>query len=312
VRGAFPSRFETLQDQASWIHEFALPAGTVLAGVETLRQRLRAADAFTRTRRDTNSGFVGLNEAWQGHRLEASVRVDDDESFGRRTTGSVSYGIEDVSWGRLAATVARGFRAPTFFDLYAPSSDFYQPNPALRPERSDGREIAWRAPAGFLGGLRITAFDNRIEDLITFVFPTVENVRRARIRGVEAAVDRVWLGARWRASFTAQRPRDEDTGKRLQGRAEHFGSLEATRTFGRWTAGASVFASGDRHDSANEAPSLRLPSYAAIDARVRYRFEKFWSVEVIAANLADKRYESAVGYDAPRRSVLLNVRFDAF
>ena len=38
---------------------------------------------------------------------------------------------------RISATFARGFRAPTFYDLYGPTSDFYQPNAALKPERNE-------------------------------------------------------------------------------------------------------------------------------------------------------------------------------
>jgi vitamin B12 transporter len=55
-----------------------------------------------------------------------------------------------------------------------------------------------------------------------------------------------------------------------------------------------------------------LPSHTVVDARVRYRFEKYWSVELAATNLFNKKYETAVGYDAPRRGVLLSMRFDAF
>jgi vitamin B12 transporter len=312
TRGAFPSRFETLQDQASWINELTVPGGTMLVGFEGLRQHIRSEDAFAKTSRDTKSAFAGLNQAWAGQRLEASIRYDDDESFGKRTTGSVSYGAEIGRWGRLSGTYAKGFRAPTFFDLYGPASSFYHPNPDLRPEKSASREIAWRAPAASPWQWRLTAFDNRIDDLITYVFPTVENVNRARIRGVEASIDAVWLGTRWRASVTSQRPRDEDTGLRLQGRSKTLASLGAERGWGRWTAGLSVLAVGDRHDSVNELPGNRLPAYAVLDARVRYRLEKFWSVELAATNLTDKRYETAVGYDAPRRGVLLSVRFEAF
>jgi len=312
TRGAFPSRFETLQDQASWINELKVPGGTMLVGFEGLRQHIRAQDAFAKTSRDTKSAFAGLNQAWEGQRLEASVRYDDDESFGKRTTGSASYGLDVGAWGRISGTYAKGFRAPTFFDLYGPASSFYEPNAGLRPEKSTSREIAWRAPAASAWQWRITAFDNRVEDLITFVFPSVENVRRARIRGVEASIDAVWLGTRWRASVTSQRPRDEDTGFRLQGRSKTLASAGAERSWGRWTAGLSVLAAGDRHDSVNDEPEPQVGSYAVVDARVRYRFEKFWSVELAATNLTDKRYENAVGYDAPRRSILLTVRFDAF
>jgi len=320
IRGAFPGRFETRQDQASWLHDFRTPAGSLLAGAEFVRQRISSDEsqgAFARTQRDTTALFAGMNESWVTpewgtQRIEASVRAEDDESFGRRNTGSLGYGFEWPQLARLSGTYGRGFRAPTFFDLYGPSSDFYQPNPALNPERSESMELSLRAPSNSRVQWRLTAFDNRIEDLITYVFPTVMNVKRARITGVEGALEATWLDIRWRATFTAQDPRDDETGKRLPGRAERYGSLEASRNFGPWTVAGTVLAVGDRFDSTTEDPAQRMPSYALLDARVRYRFAKYWSVELSGTNLTDKRYENAVGYDAPRRSILLSVRFDAF
>jgi len=48
------------------------------------------------------------------------------------------------------------------------------------------------------------------------------------------------------------------------------------------------------------------------DPDLTERTAPVWSVELAATNLADKRYETAVGYDAPRRAILLSVRFEAF
>lgn len=313
--GQFASQIETRQDQAGWINEFATLGGTMVAGLETVRQSVRSDESlvYARDRRDTNSGFVSLTQDLQGQRFEGSVRRDDDDQFGTRNTGSVSYGVDWPQGARLSATFARGFRAPTFNDLYARFPG-YIPNPGLLPERSNSREIALRSVAGAATSWRLTAFDNRFDDLIVFdgVAGTVKNVASARIRGIEASVDASWLGVRWRASVTAQRPRDEDSGLRLQSRAERFASIDASRAFGAWTAGIALHASGDRFDSTTQSADTRLPSYAVVDARVRYAIDKRWSVELTAANLGDRRYESSVGYDAPRRSVLLNLRFEAF
>jgi len=317
IHGSFPTFLETRQDQASWVNELSIPSGKLVAGAETLRQKVLSdeeASPFTRRKRDTNSAWVGLNESAAGQRLEASVRRDDDEQFGKRNTGAVSYGVEWPSVATLAATVARGFRAPTFFDLYGPSFEGYSPNPALLPERSKSYEVSLKSAPTAPLQWRLTGFDNRLDNLIVFSFAagTVLNVARARVRGIEASLETRWLDTAWSARFTAQRPRDEDTGFRLIGRAERHGAFEATRHFGPWSAGVSVLASGSRFDSNNESPASRLGGYAVVDARVRYSFVKYWSAELAATNLGDKRYESAVGYDAPRRGVLLTVRFEAF
>lgn len=320
IEGSFPSRFDTQQEQLTWVNEVDVAGlGRLIGGAEFLRQRILSAgdSPFARNRRDIDAAFAGINQAWAtGERVEASVRVDrdrDDPQFGTRTTGSVSYGAPLWNWGYLSGTFGTGFRPPTFFDLYGASSDFYQPNPNLLPERSRSGEIALRGAATQPLRWRVSYFDNRIEDLIAYVFPTVENVKRARITGLEASADTTWLGLGWRAALTAQDPRDDDTGKRLPGRARQFGTVEATKRFNdTWSAGLSVFASGERFDSVDESPSSRLPGYALVDARVRYQIAKRWSAELSATNLLDKKHETTVGYDAPRRGVLLTVRFEAF
>ncbi len=310
TRGLYPSEFETRQDQAAWINEFATRNGNLIAALETVRQKVGPDGTFTQGQRNTDSAFASVKEALGAHRLEASVRHDRDDQFGRRNTGSASYGIDFPNLGRVAFTLARGFRAPTFFDLYAPASDFYRSNPDLRPEQSRSREISFKALPGAPLQWNLTAFENRIEDLIVYVAPTVENVGRAEIRGVEAAVETLWWGARWRAAFTAQKPRDEATGLRLPGRAERYGTLEVRRPFGPVTAALVAHGSGGRFDQPGErAP---LPGYATVDMRVRYDFDRRWSMELAGTNLGDKRRETSVGYDAPARSVMLSLRYQAF
>ncbi len=323
--GQFPARFETRQDQASWINEFTQGDGTVLLGVEALREKVRPdrqanADGsetvlFTRDHRDTNSVFGSWIQPFGVQRFEASVRRDDERQFGARNTGSLSYGWDWPGYARLAVTVARGFRAPTFNDLYGPSyPGFYTPNPELRPERSKSREASLASLAGASVQWKVTAFDNRLDDLIVYSpsASTVLNVARARIRGVEAAIEATRWGVHWRAQATVQHPRDDDSGKQLQSRAERFASLEASRTWGAWSAGVSVFGSSGRFDSNDESPASRLPGYGVVDAHLRYAFDRHWSAQLAATNLADRRYESAVGYDAPRRGLFASVRFESF
>ncbi|MGE5098008.1 MAG: TonB-dependent receptor domain-containing protein [Betaproteobacteria bacterium] len=321
--GSFEGFFETRQDQASWINELRTEAGSLVGGYEEVRQRVgpgTQADAFTgedfiafsRTRRRIRSVFASINEGWQGNRLEANARRDDIELLGVHNTGSVSYGYEWSPALRVSATVGRGFRAPTFNDLFSPAQ--FGGNANLKPERNSSREIAVGGRSAPLEW-RITAFDNRFRDLILFNADAnqVINVAGARVRGVEATAATKWLGVQWRGMLTLQRPRNDDTGARLPSRAERLASLDASRAFGSaWNAGLTVVATGERFDSLAESPSSRLPGHALLDARVRYRINKYVVAELTGTNLANKRYESAVGYDAPRRAMLLNVRFDAF
>ena len=317
VTGAFPDRFETRQVQAAWLNELPLRDGKFTLGAETLRQKIYfdpLATPFTNDHRDTNGIFAGARETYGGQTIEGSARYDNDSQFGGRTTGSLSYGFEWTPGVLVAGTYARGFRAPTFFDLYGPPSSFFQPNPNLQPERSRSYELSIAWGDASTSRWRFAAFDNHFDDLIAFdsTLLTQVNVARARAQGIEGNVQAQWMQVNWKGSVTVQRPRDEDTGFRLQGRAEKYGTIDASRTFGDWTVGATVLASGERFDSANEDPASRLGGYTVVDARVRYVIAPKWTAEVVATNLFDKHYETVVGYDAPRRGVMLNVRFESF
>lgn len=314
--GGFIDHFETRQFQATWLNEFPIAGGGWSLGAETLRQKIYtdAADPFTNDQRNTNSVFVGVNQSIDNQHYEASVRWDDDDQFGSHSTGTFSYGYDWPSVARLAFTYGKGFRAPTFYDLYGPTFPGYTPNPGLQPEQSTTYELTLRSLANSPLQWRLTYFDNRFDDLIVYSFTegTVLNVSRARTQGLEAVAETQWLGARWKGNFTAQRPKDEDTGAMLQGRAERFGTFEVSRGWGSFTAGMTMLASSERFDSTNEDPSSRMGGYTVFDARVRYDFDKHWSAQLVATNLADKRYETAVGYPAPGRGVLVTVSFASF
>jgi vitamin B12 transporter len=321
--GGFEGLFETRQDQASWVHEVRTPAGSLVAGVEELRQRVKpatATDAFTgedfiafsSDRRRVRSVFASYNESWLGNRLEANARRDEFSDVGAHDTGSVSYGYTWSKLLRFSITAGRGFRAPTFNDLYAPA--LFGGNPLLQPEKNKSAELTLAGSAPWFDW-RLTGFDNRFDGLILFDAQAnqVVNVAKARVRGVEATIDSAWLGLKWRASATVQHARDDDTGKRLPSRADRFGSVEVSRDFGAaWNVGAGITASGARFDSRVEDAAFRLPGHAIYDARVRYRVNKYVTAELTGNNLGGTRYENAIGYDAPRREVMLNVRFDAF
>ena len=319
--GGYASRYDTKRDQGTFVNELGVAGGKALLGAELVRERVTGTDQiagplFPATRRDTKGYFASIVQAQGENRFEGNVRHDQDDFYGGHTTGSASLGFLLMSGVRASATYAQGFRAPTFNDVYG-YPGFSIGNDKLRPEKSRNREASLRDAGTLPFQWRATAFDNRLDDLIvpralgdgTY---QATNVARARVRGLELEGAATWYGVRLQARFTAQRARDEDTGLRLQGRADRFGSLEAARTFGRWTVGANVLASGARNDATPPTDAARVGGYARVDARVRYTAAKFWNVELTAVNVADRRYENAAGFDAPRRGVFLNVRFDAF
>ena len=55
-----------------------------------------------------------------------------------------------------------------------------------------------------------------------------------------------------------------------------------------------------------------MAGYALLNASVRYRIDKTWSVELAGQNLAGRRYDLAQGYNTPSRLAFVNIRAVAF
>ncbi len=312
ISTTYAGNFKTEQNQANWFNEFKTAVGHMSAGIEWRGEKL-ASDTYDAKKRDTTSIFAGYLEKLGPAQFEFTLRRDEETQFGQRNTGSASYGYTLTPGISAYLRAGRAFRAPSFNDLYYPRSE----SPNLKPERSDQAEagLRLRTPGG---RLNVVYFENRIDDLIVFVYDPVleagksQNLSRARIRGWEIQADTSFAGMIVKAALTVQRPEDRDTGAQLRSKAKRFGSLSAARNFGKWDVSGDIVASGARFDSSNEAAATRMGGYTVISTNVRYRIDKTWSMELVGQNLTDKKYELAQGYNTPSRSVFLNVRAVAF
>jgi outer membrane cobalamin receptor len=86
--------------------------------------------------------FIGENLV-----LIAGARMDDHQSFGRKTTFRIAPAYEIFSTGtRLKASFGTGFRSPSLYELYSVYG-----NPDLEPEKSQGWDLG--VEQGFLDDL---------------------------------------------------------------------------------------------------------------------------------------------------------------
>ena len=307
---AFPDTFKSEQNQGVWFNEFKTGFGDLNAGAELRREKVASTNTnYDAKTRDTRSVFGGYLGKLGANQLELALRRDQEDQFGRRNTGSLSYGYAINSTLKIYIRGGRAFRAPSFNDLYYPGFS----NPLLKPERSKQAEVGLRLnQSGY--NMSLVYFDNRIDDLIVFDPATFlpQNIDRARIKGWEFGGDTVVSGVTIKAALTVQQPEDAATGKQLRSRARQFGNFSASRSFGAFTINADVTASSKRFDSSDEDTSSRMAGYTLLGAAVRYRIDKTWSIELSGRNLANRDYELARGYNTPQRTVFVRVKAIAF
>ncbi|GAB2490879.1 TonB-dependent receptor domain-containing protein [Arenimonas alkanexedens] len=213
------------------------------------------------------------------------------------------------------AQYARGYRAPPFGDvnigLNLPAFNYIAlPNPALRPETSDGYELGLRW-AGDVLQASVAVYENRFEDLIEsranlgrndagqLVFQSI-NRDRARIRGAELEARWYldgWLPSApgWYVDLSAAWSRGDDTARDQPlnsvppGRASLAAGYDAPD--GRW--GSELRLTGVRGvDRADQtAGALYLPpGYSSWDANAWLAIGDQLRLNLSLHNLADRRY----------------------
>ncbi len=298
---------ETDQRQLTWENGVTTPLGTLLALVERIDQTVsRPGDAFAVSDRSIDAVGVGLDGSHRRHSWQASLRHDRNSQFGGQTTGALGYGYEIAPTWRVGGSYGTSFVAPSFNQLYFPGFG----NPSLQPEEGKHRELFVRY-GDARRSVRATWFDSRIRGYIPSG-PLPTNIPRSRVDGFSLAYDAdlgPWIVA---ASYERIDPRNDtagtpNAGRQLPRRARDAFRAGLDRRIGSWTAGGAVRAFSSRFDDA--ANTRELGGFAVLDLRAEWAPSRDWRVALHADNVADRRYETAFGYNQPGREIYLTLRW---
>jgi vitamin B12 transporter len=312
---SFNGFFETRRDSASlqWDVQPAI-AHTFTMGVDFLRDHVDSTTDYTVDSRD-DLGVFTQYVAGIGHwRLEGSLRGDDNEQFGTHGTGAAALGYAFNDALQVLAQYGTGFKAPTFNDLYYPADPVFGPasNENLKPERSRSVEIAVR---GMLqqASWRVSLYHTRIRDLIGLdanYLPA--NIDDARIRGVEASGRLALQGWNIEAGATLQDAEDRgegaSRGRQLPRRPRIAGNVDVSRRVGSMTLGARWLGQGHRFDDADG--TRPLDGYGTLDLRAEAPLSRSMRLQLRAANVLDKRYETVAWYNQPGRALYFTLRYE--
>ena len=305
----FVSRFDTRRESAQLQGDFPLGEAQLLSiGGDWQRDAITSTTAYSAASRRNTGLFAEWQARFGSQRLQASLRNDDNQQFGNHSTGSLGWGMDLGSGVAVRASYGTAFRAPSFNDLYFPFSGV----PTLEPERA---RSANAGIGGSHGGWNwaVDAFETRIDQLIAYNLMTfeLEQVEKARIRGLEATADgRI---GEWRvaAQLSHTDPRNHSAGAQhgnlLPRRSRSSARLDVDRDVGAWRFGAGVHAAGARYD--NAANTVRLGGWTTVDLRAEYRVNADWSVQAQLRNAFDRQFETVAWFNQPGREWGLTLRY---
>jgi vitamin B12 transporter len=262
-----------------------------------------------------------------------SGRVDDNSDYHRFATYRIGASAGVLSAVRLRASLSTAFNAPAFNQLRP--TLFTVGSPDLRPERIRSAEVGL-ATTSWAEPIRFTAsyFTQSFSDLIQFVNggpPSFKgsyaNLTGASSNGYEGELA-LSPSSNWRgsASYTIVNPRvteippgyqgGDNVGDALIRRPSHSGSVVAMYSRPA-SAGVSVALNfvGKRADTdfaQFPSPRVTLPAYTRLDisAELPISAQKRGGLTLNARveNVLNKRYEDALHFAAPGRTVLIGAR----
>ncbi len=312
----FSSRSRTRRNTFNWQnHVQANDNNSLVVGVDFESEDLlyeSSGAVQTDTTRDNRAVFAVLDTDLSAFNTTLSLRSDDNEQFGQKTTGKAAIGTDLGDNLQVWTSYSTAFKAPSLVELYVDFPGFFFfGNPDLQPETSRNIEVGLEGShAG--AAWSVNAFRNEIKNLIATnaSFNSLTNVERATINGVELAVNGTLLGWNANAALTLLDHENSETGQELLRRPNEILSAGISREFDKLNVGLTWLARGAQKDvDPVTFGTSSVAGNAVFDLVLAYQLLNDLSLQLKVGNLFDKDYQVVDGYNTYGRTALLTTRY---
>ncbi|MFD1800699.1 TonB-dependent vitamin B12 receptor BtuB [Mixta tenebrionis] len=295
------------QYNLQWGNTLRVAQGEVSAGVDWQKQTTEPGTNYlAQGYQQRNTGLYLTGQQQFGSvTLEGAVRGDDNNQFGWHSTWQSAAAWEFIEGYRLFASYGTAFKAPNLGQVYSPGYG----NPDLSPEKSKQWE-------GGVEGLthavnwRVSAYRNDIDNMInTDASYRYYNIQQVRIKGIEATAQFDTGPLSHQLSWDYNDPRDTQTDQVLARRARQLVKYQLDWTLSDFDWSLTWLYTGSRYDtdySSTPTRRVKLGGMSLWDLAVAYPVTSQLTVRGRIANLFDKDYETAYGFETPGREFYLS------
>lgn len=298
------------QTAVRWQNQYeVLPTWMGAFGVDRLEEKYKQINTY-QSDRHTTGIYLGLNGKFEKLDVQLNLRndaVDVSRETRKNSThvnsGLLGLGYPFLSDWRLTSTWSTGFRAPTAYETFK--------NSDLHAETHEAKEIGVTYNTSKLL-VRVVYFRTSTRDAIISQGNSFVNVGRVENQGTEASIRASWNGYLMKATWVNQDPRNVTDGVALTRRSRNHGSLDVSKSWGIYSAGAHLNASGHRPDMDYGAWPYRpenLAGYALWSFYASRKLNDNWTARVRLENAFDKQYQLAYGYNTPGRGLFATLQY---
>jgi vitamin B12 transporter len=322
----YPSKDKniTYQNQFSWQNDFKLPLGNLTLLYDQLDQKLDSDTTYNKNKRENKGYMIGYLVNNKSNDFQINYRIDNNSAYKTSETGNLGYSYHLNDEWKSSVVIGKAFKAPSFDFLYYPYSYGSYSNPNLKPEESRNIEVSLKYQKGNDTNLSITAYNNKIKNLISnrpldplndFSDYIADNISMAKITGLQFSGNKFIGHFLFKGNLTIQSAENTDTNKNLSLRASHFGNLGVNYYIGDWNIGMESTGSGPKYQ--DQANAFKIPGYIIMNLVADYRLNKDLKLNLRLNNLLNKDY--ALAYDTnkivtpfqtPGASFFINLRYE--
>ena len=303
-----PSLYSGNRFKVDWQGSGQITDGeTIVLGAESSRD---AVNHLAGAEYTTNAGYGELQSALGDHVFNsASVRYDDNSSFGGHTTWREAP-VLLFGGTKLKASIGTAFKAPSLAQLFQNSPAFgFFANPNLKPETSLGYEAGFEQTLADVAGIDVsggaTFFHNDIKNLIkaNASFTTDINLGKAMTEGVETFLAwKVNDSLSLRADYTYTDAQDEIAHLQLlrvpRNKVSATADWHALSSLGLH---ATLLHVGPQIDGNRDfsIPRLKLDGYTLLNLAADWRVDDNFTLFGRVDNALDTNYQSPDGFLRP-------------
>ncbi|AUV03250.1 TonB-dependent vitamin B12 receptor BtuB [Phytobacter ursingii] len=300
------------QRYIQWGNNVEVGHGSVSGGVDWKQEKLQSSGTSSTDiyKRDTTGLYLTGQQQIDKITLEASGREDHDEQFGWHGTWQTAAGWEFIDDYRVTLSYGTGFLAPSLGQQFGAERFGIASNPNLKPEESKQWEAGLEGLTGPVDW-RLSTYRYEINNLIDYDNNAYYNVKSATIKGLEWTGNVTTGPVDHHLTLQYVDPRDDETNKVLARRAKQQVKYELTGQIYDLGWNVAYQYMGQRYDNAYDATTytshtVKLGGVSVWDIGLSYPMTSHLTVRGKIANLFDKDYETAYGYQTAGREYTLS------
>ncbi len=292
------SHIESLSRQASLISDARIGGLHLVTGVDFEREQGENPDADLDERSRQTGLFTRASYTFDFVTIDAGIRREHNSTTEGRTTYQIGTRVNLLPGLHAFASFGTAFKAPSFNDLYWPSSPWSMGNPDLVPERSRGGEVGLRYARSLANALSVeiggAVFRQEYRDLIQWQTDPLTwtsspvNVAEAKVRGLELDARFDWRNLWVSGAWTHLDARD-GASLRLAHRADDQASLSVGGRWNAFTLEVRTLLVGSRYSGASE--TSKMSGYQRWDLHGSYDLTDRLSLHARVLNATHRHYE---------------------